>query len=64
MKIFFVRFKNRLSAGIRLYPDNNLVEGIFQGETPFGGDFMRVKSVTGVPSEGLKLSTRVPETLR
>lgn len=43
---------------------NKLVEGIVQGETPFGGKFMRVKSVTGVPSEGLKLSTRVRETLR
>jgi len=38
MKIFFVRFKNRLSAGIGLYPDNNLVEGIFQGENPLEGN--------------------------
>lgn len=56
MKIFFTLFKNRLSGGFG--------KGIFQGNNPFGGKFMRVEGVTGVLSEGLKLSTRVREKLR
>ena len=63
MKIFFILFKNRLSAGIGLYPNMAALEKTSQGDNPFGGQFMKVLGVTGVLSEGSKLSTKVREKL-